>query len=733
MFDRIRRMVTDFLSGLDRTLSKTPRVIPASEHGIDPKLVPFSAKRTCELLQNRGFKAYIVGGAVRDLLLGATPKDFDVATDATPQQVKRIQRRAFIIGKRFRLVHVVFGQEIIECSTFRALDADGVRKDAQGRVVSDNVFGEMWEDAARRDFTVNALYYDPMKGDVFDYHHGWEDLQRKRLRMIGDPEERYREDPVRMMRAVRIAAKLGFTMEAATEKAIPKMAGLLANVPAARLFDEMMKLFTSGHAEECLIGLRKEGLHRSLLPMLDVILSEPDGEKFLMLALKRTDERIASGKKISPAFMFCTLLWPQVVKRWEAYEVKQGMKRAEALFAASNDVIATQCSRLAIHNRFVEDMKLIWMMQLRFERRTGKNPFTLVKHLKYRAAYDFLLLRSLLGHVPADLVQWWDTFAYTTPDEQVRMVRAVEQQARQTAEAAREGSRRKKNGRRCRGSERFEEAPKTSEVPAVTSPAAKTEEPLLIAKKPEPEKITHEAHAMLPHERTVLTSEGETLVQVETRRDAAETDEVKPARRRRTKKAADVKAAVPEKGPELSENAPVAETPAAAPEAAAPEAPAEKPAAPKKRVVRRKKAVEAAADTVAEKPAGTPAEPAPEAPVKKRAVRRKTVKTEGEAAGAAPASEEAAPEAAVKKTVRRCKKAEPETSDTVAEEKPKRRRTVKKTETPEAQPEATAAEEVPAKTVRKRRTKTADDSEKTGEAAPKKRVVRRKKPVEAEA
>ena len=401
------------------------------------------------------------------------------------------------------------------------------------------------------------------------------------------------------------------------------------------------------------------------------------------------------------------------------------MKRAEALFAASNDVIATQCSRLAIHNRFVEDMKLIWMMQLRFERRTGKNPFTLVKHLKYRAAYDFLLLRSLLGHVPADLVQWWDTFAYTTPDEQVRMVRAVEQQARQTAEAAREGSRRKKNGRRCRGSERFEEAPKTSEVPAVTSPAAKTEEPLLIAKKPEPEKITHE--------RTVVTSEGETLVQVETRRDAAETDEVKPARRRRMKKAADVKAAVPEKGPELSEKAPVAETPAAAPEAAAPEAPAEKPAAPKKRVVRRKKAVEAAADTVAEKPAGTPAEPAPEAPVKKRAVRRKTVKTEGEAAGAAPASEEAAPEAAVKKTVRRRKKTEPETSDTVAEEKPKRRRTVKKAETPGAQPEATAAEEAPAKTVRKRRTKTADDAEKTGEAAPKKRVVRRKKPVEAEA
>lgn len=379
--------------------------------------------------------------------------------------------------------------------------------------------------------------------------------------------------------------------------------------------------------------------------------------------------------------MFCTLLWPQVVKRWEAYEVKQGMKRAEALFAASNDVIATQCSRLAIHNRFVEDMKLIWMMRFALNAAPARTPLRLLSTSNTGLRTTFCCFRSLLGHVPADLVQWWDTFAYTTPDEQVRMVRAVEQQARQTAEAAREGSRRKKNGRRCRGSERSEEAPKTSEVPAVTSPAAKTEELLLIAKKPEPEKITHEAHAMLPHERTVLTSEGETLVQVETRRDAAETDEVKPARRRRMKKAADVKAAVPEKGPELSEKAPVAETPAAAPEAAAPEAPAEKPAEPKKRVVRRKKAVEAA-DTVAEKPAGTPAEPAPEAPVKKRAVRRKTVKTEGEAAGAAPASEEAAPEAAVKKTVRRRKKAEPETSDTVAEEKPKRRRTVKKAETP---------------------------------------------------
>ncbi len=422
MFDRIKRAVADFLSGPDTSRNKIPVVIGPKTHGIDPKMVPYSARKTCELLQERGFKAYVVGGAVRDLLIGATPKDFDVATDATPQQVKKIQRRAYIIGKRFRLVHVVYGEEIIECSTFRALDAEGVRKDQDGRVISDNVFGEMWEDAARRDFTVNAMYYDPVSEEIFDYHHGFEDIARKRIRMIGDPTERYREDPVRMMRAVRIAAKLGFKMEAATERAIPKMAGLLENVPAARLFDEMMKLFTSGHAEECLVSLRKEGLHRALLPMLDVILSEPEGEKFLMLALKRTDERIAVGKKISPAFMFCTLLWPQVVKRWEHYEAKREMPRANALFAAADDVIATQCCRLAIQNRFVADMKMIWMMQLRFERRTGKNPFTLIDHPKYRAAYDFMLLRSLLGHVPAELVTWWETFVAADPKERRNMV-----------------------------------------------------------------------------------------------------------------------------------------------------------------------------------------------------------------------------------------------------------------------------------------------------------------------
>ena len=698
MFDRIKRAVADFLSGPDTSRNKTPVVIGPKTHGIDPKMVPYSARKTCELLQERGFKAYVVGGAVRDLLIGATPKDFDVATDATPQQVKKIQRRAYIIGKRFRLVHVVYGEEIIECSTFRALDAEGVRKDQDGRVISDNVFGEMWEDAARRDFTVNAMYYDPVSEEIFDYHHGFEDIARKRIRMIGDPTERYREDPVRMMRAVRIAAKLGFKMEAATERAIPKMAGLLENVPAARLFDERMKLFTSGHAEECLVSLRKEGLHRALLPMLDVILSEPEGEKFLMLALKRTDERIAVGKKISPAFMFCTLLWPQVVKRWEHYEAKREMPRANALFAAADDVIATQCCRLAIQNRFVADMKMIWMMQLRFERRTGKNPFTLIEHPKYRAAYDFMLLRSLLGHVPAELVTWWETFVAADPKERRNMVSAAQAEARRTGDAAREGRRRKsdadvaeslardvetaenerrhkRGGRRRRNRDeasvetavsRFDEAvPEAADEPAVPSVDA-----------------APDVSAPASNEHLVPTATGETLVQVETKpvaesESAAIAETKKPVRRRKTVKTEEAAA----------ESVGLA---------TAAQAPADVPAEEEKKPVRRRKTVKKAAPDVA---AETPAvEETEEAPVKKTRRRKAAEPAADETAAQAPAAE------TKPKRTRRTKKAEavdaPAIEIEATEAKPKRRRTVKKAET--------AAGE-------------------TQVAAPKKRTVRRKK------
>ena len=442
MLSRIVNCVREMFSSKTET-AKTPRIIQREEHRIDPGLVSVEAKKTCEALTRRGFKAYIVGGAVRDLMLGVTPKDFDVATDATPEEVKRCQRRAVIIGRRFKLVHVIFGREIIECSTFRALEGAGQRKDATGRVISDNVFGEMWEDAARRDFTINALYYDPQTEELLDYHHGFEDIAAKRLRMIGDPELRYREDPVRMMRAVRIAAKLGFSIEPSTERPIPKMAHLLENVPSARLVDEVLKLLTCGHAVACMTKLRSEGLHKALLPMLDMILSEPDGEEFLMLALRRTDERIAVGKKISPSFLFGTLLWPQVVKRWKYNEETKGMGRMQALHNASAEVIATQCQQLNIQRRFQADMHDLWMLQVRLERRTGKNPYTLIAHPRYRAAYDFMLLRSLLGHVPDTQVRWWDEFVAADDVRRSEMIDIAQHEARQTGERAR--SRRKRS------------------------------------------------------------------------------------------------------------------------------------------------------------------------------------------------------------------------------------------------------------------------------------------------
>ncbi len=680
MFDRIKRVVADFLSGPDTSRNQTPVVIGPERHGIDPKKVPYSARKTCELLQERGFKAYIVGGAVRDLLIGVTPKDFDVATDATPQQVKRIQKRAYIIGKRFRLVHVVFGEEIIECSTFRALDAAGVRKDQDGRVISDNVFGEMWEDAARRDFTVNAMYYDPVSEEVYDYHHGFEDIGRKKIRMIGDPAERYREDPVRMMRAVRIAAKLGFQMEAATERAIPKMASLLENVPAARLFDEMMKLFTSGHAEACLVSLRKEGLHRSLLPMLDVILSEPDGEKFLMLALRRTDERIAAGKKISPAFMFCTLLWPQVVKRWEAYEAKRQMPRANALFAAADDVISTQCCRLAIQNRFVADMKMIWMMQLRFERRTGKNPYTLIEHPKYRASYDFLLLRSLLGHVPSELVTWWETFVASDVPERRRMVADAQDEARRTGDAARDGRRKKsdaeaaesiargveaaeserrhrRGGRRHRrrgeeavtDAERFEER-----IDAAGSDGEKA------AAVEVPDEAKAEA-AVATNEHVVTTASGETLVQVETKPASAESEATTPVKRPRRKA---VKKTAEPAADEVSAPASLELEASAAPE---------EPKPRRRRTVKKAEASETEAVSAAETEVTE---------VVKKPRRRRAVKAE-----AAPTVEETPKEATAEAPV----------------EKPKRVRRVKKTEAEDVAPAKDETEAPKKRTVRRRK------------------------------
>lgn len=386
-----------------------PTVLSAKEHGIDPQLISPNAVRVTGALQEAGFKAFIVGGAVRDLLLSIKPKDFDVATNATPEQVKRLFRRAFIIGKRFQIVHVMFGQELIEVTTFRGTVSEGALKDEHGRVLRDNTFGSQHEDAVRRDFTINAMYYDPATQTVLDYHGGIADMRAKTLRIIGVPEARYREDPVRMLRVARFAAKLKFKIAPETAAPIKVMAPLINNVPAMRIFDEMLKLLMSGHALACLQQLRKEGLHHGLLPLLDVVLEQPRGEKFVTLALSNTDARIVQGKPVSPGFLFASLLWHQTLEKWCAYQAA-GEYPIPALHMAADDVLNAQMEKLALQRKIASDMRDIWAMQPRFERRSGKSPYKLLEHLRLRAGYDFLLLRCASGEIDASIGQWWTDF-----------------------------------------------------------------------------------------------------------------------------------------------------------------------------------------------------------------------------------------------------------------------------------------------------------------------------------
>ncbi len=386
-----------------------PTVLSAKEHGINPNLLSSNAIRVTQTLQEAGFKAFVVGGAVRDLLLGVKPKDFDIATNATPEQVKRLFRRAFIIGKRFQIVHVMFGQDLLEVTTFRGTVTDGAPKDEHGRVLRDNTFGEQHEDAVRRDFTINAMYYDPATQTVLDYHDGIADIRKKTLRIIGVPEARYREDPVRMLRVVRFAAKLQFTIDPATSAPIAVMAPLINNVPTARVFDEMLKLLMSGHAMACLQQLRKEGLHHGLMPLLDVVLEQPLGEKFVTLALANTDERIRQGKPVSPGFLFASLLWHQVLEKWDAYRAS-GEFPIPALHLAADDVLNRQTDALALQRKIGSDMRDIWAMQPRFEKRAGKTPYKLLEHPRMRAGYDFLLLRCASGEIDTEIGDWWTDF-----------------------------------------------------------------------------------------------------------------------------------------------------------------------------------------------------------------------------------------------------------------------------------------------------------------------------------
>ncbi|MGB0127748.1 MAG: polynucleotide adenylyltransferase PcnB [Rhodocyclaceae bacterium] len=398
-----------------------PAVIPPSQHNIRRDAISPAARSVVARLQEAGYRAFIVGGAVRDAIAGFEPKDFDVATNATPEDVRGLFRRSRIIGRRFRIVHVMSGSETIEVSTFRAANGEHNETDEHGRVLRDNVFGTQEEDAARRDFTINALYYNPTDETVVDYHHGVADLKHKTLRMIGDPRKRYREDPVRMVRAVRFASKLGLAIDPAAREPIREMADLIDNVPPSRLFDEMLKLLLSGHAVECIRRLRNEGLQHGLLPLLDVILEQPLGERFVMLALANTDDRVRAGKPVSPGFLFATLLWHEVLANWEARKARQETP-TPALFAAMDDVLDIQGEKLAITRRIVGDIKDIWALQPRFEQNAGKRPLRLIEQPRFRAGYDFLLLRAASGELPTSLAEWWTRFIESDTEGRLAML-----------------------------------------------------------------------------------------------------------------------------------------------------------------------------------------------------------------------------------------------------------------------------------------------------------------------
>ncbi|MEH6460933.1 polynucleotide adenylyltransferase PcnB [Chitinimonas sp. JJ19] len=413
-------------------------VIPLKRHGIRRNRLPSFALKTTDQLQAAGYEAFIVGGAVRDLLLGKDPKDFDVATNATPEEVHKVFRRSRIIGRRFRLVHVLFGDEVVEVSTFRGSGES--LTDEAGRIIRDNTWGSQEDDAKRRDFTVNALFYDPNREEIIDYHGGVADIEKKRMTMIGTPAVRYREDPVRMLRAVRLAAKLGLSIDADTRKPIRELASLLENVPSSRLFDEMLKLLFSGQSWACLMQLRDEGLHHGFFPLLDKMMKAPQGEAFLRNALENTDRRIREDKPVSAGYVFAALLWLEVLDNWDKRK-QAGEKAMLALFSAIDEVEAVQEEKLAIPRRYGTAMKEIWTLQPRFEQRSGIKPFRLLENPRFRAGYDFLCLRASVGEVDKELADWWTTFQQA--DSQAREAMLVRPQA---GEGANKKRRRRRSG-----------------------------------------------------------------------------------------------------------------------------------------------------------------------------------------------------------------------------------------------------------------------------------------------
>jgi poly(A) polymerase len=427
----------------------TPAIIPASQHSLKRSQISRNAVSVVERLQQAGYQAFAVGGCVRDLLLDLSPKDYDVATSATPEQVRATFRNSRLIGRRFKLAHVHFGREIIEVATFRAGHADesnaqpGREQSLQsesGRLLRDNIYGSLEEDAQRRDFTINALYYDTRTGNIHDYVNGVQDIRNERIRLIGNPVQRYQEDPVRMLRAIRFAAKLDFEIEQHTAAPITELAELLYDIPAARLFDEVLKLLLSGHGESTFDLLIEYDLFAPLFPDTDEAIDERPEYTLQMIrqALRNTDQRIREDRPVTPAFLFAALLWPALPQRTRELE-EHGIPLIPAQQQAAHELLAEQCRHTAIPKRFTVPLREIWDLQPRLERRNGRRADQMLEHPRFRAAYDFLLLREAAGEQTDGLGEWWTRYQDANPDLRRRMVQQLS-----SGEATRKRSRPKR-------------------------------------------------------------------------------------------------------------------------------------------------------------------------------------------------------------------------------------------------------------------------------------------------
>jgi poly(A) polymerase len=434
-----------------------PVIIPRADHSISRANISPSALKVLYRLKDAGYQGFLVGGAVRDLLLGLQPKDFDIATDAHPEEVRKIFRNCRLIGRRFHLAHVRFGQEIIEVATFRAahteVDEDhGVDEvehraiDEHGRILRDNLYGTIEEDVWRRDFTANALYYSIEDFSIWDYVGGAPDARDRVLRMIGDPETRYREDPVRMLRAARFAAKLGFTLHPGTEAPLHKLAYMLDAMPPARLFDETLKLLLGGHAFDSFETLMRLGLAQHLFPDVAATvrkhLKSPP-VRLLELGLAGTDQRVRADMSVTPTFLFAVLLWPAILAAAGAPEGPMPSD-PQVLLAAIDDVVGRQLRRVSIPKRFSLPMRDIIMLQPRFERRSGRRALRLLEHPKFRAAYDFLLLRAASGEIDPEIAAWWTRLQELPADARIA---EVESQPRPEGEPAAAGAPRRRRRR----------------------------------------------------------------------------------------------------------------------------------------------------------------------------------------------------------------------------------------------------------------------------------------------